>query len=187
MKKLIIPFLLFLGISLYAQNFEWNLGLMDNRQGTGLDFSRPVKLDRGDIISILMQSDFDCWLYIIVQDAERNVAIFHNGLIQAGNAYRSNPVRILPPDGQDTIHIIVSRDRERALEERISVFERNDTARNGWNLINAVMDLRREILRLSEAPEKPVQLGGTFRTIGEIEGRNYSGSYRYSKTILISH
>ena len=187
MKKVFLSLFLIIGFSLYAQSFEWTLGLVDYKQSRSLDFSRPVNLKRGDAVNILVQSSADCWLYIIAQDSDRNVVVFHSGRIRAGEAYRSNPIQILPPSGQDTIYIIVSRNQEKNLEERIAAYTKDNEFRNGRNVVSAVLEMRREILSLAEAPDKPVPLGGAFRSYSDFEGRNYSGTYRYFKTILLNH
>jgi hypothetical protein len=187
LKKLFIPLLLVIGVSVYAQNFEWSLGLVNSRQNNGLDFSKPVRLNHGDIINLYIQSTADCWAYIIAQDSDRNVVVFYSGRISAGRQFRTNPIQLLPPSGQDMIYIIVSRNPEAELERRIAAYERDSAFRNGRNIINSVMSLRRDYLNLAEAPERPVQLGGTFRGTEVPEGKSYSGADRYIGTILLNH
>lgn len=187
MKKLLIPLLLVIGFSAGAQEFEWSLGLVNARQNRGLDFSRPVRLTHGDIINLYIQSTADCWVYIIAQDSDRNVVVFYSGRIFAGRQFRTNPIQLLPPSGQDTIYLIVSRNPETDLDERIALYEKDSAFRNGRNIINAALSLRREYLDLAEAPERPVQLGGTFRGTTAFDGTRYSGADRYFKTILLNH
>ena len=184
--KALLLFFLLSGF-LHAQNFEWTLGLADNKKGVTLDFSRPLSLERGDTISIYIQSAVDCWLYIIAQDPNRDVAVFQSGQIKADEAFRTNPIQLLDSNGQDTIHIIVSREQEKILEARIDAFKKENAFRNGRNIINAALDLRRNILNLAEAPERPVQIGGAFRGFEDPQGLCYSGAEKYFKSILINH
>ena len=187
MKIKALLLFLFLSGMLHAQSFDWSLGMVDLRKGLSLGFSRPLRLERGDTVGVFLQSNADCWVYIVAQDSNRDVAVIHNGLVKEKEAFRTSPIQIMPPSGQDTIYIIVSRKQEKTIEDRIAIFEKEQDFRTGRNVINAVMELRREILNLNEAPERPLQLGGAFRGSENLEGINYSGAEKYFKTIIINH
>jgi hypothetical protein len=188
MKKNIAALVLFLvGFSLYAQNFEWSLILADLKNGVSLPFSRPVALRDGDTVSVFILSAADAYVYIIGQDPERNVEVFYSGAVKAGENFRTGPIQLLPPGGQETIHIIVSGEREVRLEAQIAAYQAEKVFRAGRNVVSAALELRREILLLTEAPERPVQMGGSFRGFDNLEGSGYSGAGKYFKTILINH
>jgi len=158
--------------------------LADIGRGVSLDYSQPVALQAGDTFSLLLLSEEKSWIYIIAQDSERNAIILHYGFLEANDLFSTNPIRLVPPGGQETIYVILSNVRETMLEAQIAAFQADASFRNGRNVINAVMELRRDILAIGEAPERPVQLGGSFRSFTNndyMEGLSFSGAESISK------
>ncbi|AEF82458.1 hypothetical protein [Leadbettera azotonutricia] len=180
--------LFLLGPSLFAQAFEWSLAAVDKKRSAALPVSRPVSMRNGDTVSFLISTAADCHVYIIAQDADRNVTVVYSGPLPAGQVLESDPVQIIAPAGTETFHLIVSREKDPALESRIEMFRKSGAFRDGRNVANAALDFRRSISALKEAPERPVQMGGAFRGFNQdLEGVAYSGAEKYFKSIVINH
>ena len=167
-------------------NFDWTLALSSN---IPVSFSQPIEMKTGDNFSLLLTSETPSYCYIIVQDSEQKVQVVNNSRLDAKEEVRLGPINILPPSGREVFFVVMSHTEQRDLSSKISIFERNATLRNGREVINEVLALRRAVSVLNENPEKPIFMGGAFRG-GSDEGFNgseFSGSNCYVKTITISH
>jgi hypothetical protein len=185
-KRLLFVFAvsLFL-VPLFAQqDFAWSLGLIQD--GRGLDFSRPVEMENGDVFSLEIVSQENCYAYIIIQESDRTMGVVLDRRLRAGEEYSTGSIRLTPPSGSETFYIITSRTEQKNLRAAINAHGKQNTSRTARDLTTAVMEIRRGVSRLKENPEKPVAMGGAFRGT-ETNGTEYSGAGVYVKTVIINH
>ena len=96
------------------------MGLV-TRTGSGVSFARPVDMNDGDIFSIHIKLDEDAYCYVILEDSSRNVVVLHRALQSAGSETVLGPMQLVPPAGSETLYVIVSREAQAGLENRIRV------------------------------------------------------------------
>jgi hypothetical protein len=157
-----------------------------NRQS--LSFAQPVSMRNGEIFNLTISGKAPCYVYVIAQDSERNVAVLRSGKVRADEAVTIGPMQLTPPGGDETLYVVVSLSEQTKLQEAVDAYKKSENSRNSRNLLNSVMEIRRSISRLKENPEKPVYMGGAFRgTDTQPQGTEYSGLVLYVKTVIIKH
>jgi hypothetical protein len=195
MKRLLFLSLFVMGILLtlsaqtgqMPESFEWSMSLVSQREDAELSTERPVKMQTGDRISFSVKSGADCFVYVIVQDAENAAAALYNNPVKAGQPISLGPIRLAPPSGTETFFFIVSYRERPALRQAMTALRNNPASvRAGQNLLNEVYGLRREISQLRENPERPLAMGGSIRAPEEA-GLLFSGAGTYVKIIAIEH
>jgi hypothetical protein len=190
MKKItaIFLFLALHGLCAQEASINWSLSLTNGAE-EGFPVSRPVEMKNGDVFSLHIKLEADASCYIIIQDSDRAVSVLHNARQSAGSETLLGPMQLTPPSGAETLFIIVSAGTQSALETKIAAFTADAGSRRaGRELLNEVFSLRREVSKLKENPEKPVAMGGAFRSSGkQTQGTGFSGSSVYVKTIVINH
>ncbi|MDR2662039.1 MAG: DUF4384 domain-containing protein [Treponema sp.] len=166
------------------QDLAWSLALI--KGGRGLDFSRPVEMEEGDVFSLAIVPRQDCYAYIVIQESDRVMSVILDRGLQAEEEYSTGSIRLTPPSGSETFYIVISRTEQKNLRAAIDAYVKQNNSRTSRGLTTAVMEIRRSVSRLKENPEKPVAMGGAFRGTGT-NGTEYSGAGVYVKTIIINH
>jgi hypothetical protein len=167
------------------QSLSWTMALV-NSKGQSFSLAQPAAMQTQDIITLSVSAKAPAYVYIIVQDASRDVEVLHSGRARANEVLSMGPLRIIPPEGTETFYVVVSLTEQTELQEAVDAYNENRSSRNSRNLITAIMNIRRSVSRLKENPEKPVSMGGAFRG-GETRGTEYSGLGTYVKTVIITH
>jgi hypothetical protein len=169
--------------------FGWSLFLLNRREPAPLSLERPVKLQTGDRISFTLKSEADCFVYVIVRDAENAVAVLHNSPLGKGETLDLGPILLTLPAGRETVFFVVSSREIPALRRALGAWRANPgSARAGRDLLDAVYGLRRDISQLRENLEQPLAMGGAVRDTGEAPaGLLFSGAGTYVKTIVLEH
>jgi hypothetical protein len=193
MKKiLLVPILFSTVLSASAQPgraFDWTIALVNQRRGTGISVDKPVQMETGDIFHFLIKSGADCSVYVIAQDSDNSVFVFHGSSLKRGEELRVGPAELTPPSGMETFFVVVSAGAQRKLDHALKAYQQNpSSSRAARAVMNEVFALRRDISSLDQNPEQPVYMGGAFR--GEetsITGLRFSGSDTYVRTFNISH
>ena len=166
------------------QNLTWSLALVKDSEG--IPFSRPVEMAAGDSFSIVVQTRQACYAYVIIQDSERNMMVLLNKRLNANESWQTGSIKLTPPSGSETFHVVMSLTELADLQSAIDAFKKQSDTRTGRDLNNAVMGVRRSVSQFNESPEKPVGMGGAFRG-RDPGGTEFSGVGTYVKTIVINH
>ena len=191
MKKLTLV-VLFLGSvhCLFAQTgngISWSMSLV-NKAGDGLPFTRPADMKEGDEFSLHIKLDEDAYCYVVAEDSDRNIAVLHKALQSAGSETVLGPMLLTPPAGSETLYVIVSKEAKTGLENKIAALMADGGSRRaGRELLGEVFTLRRETSQFKKNPEKPVAMGGAFRSGKKTEGTVFSGAAMYVETVVVKH
>jgi hypothetical protein len=199
MKKTLLIFLL-LAVTLGTlsgqtgeDSFSWSLSLLHEGERDPVFTEGPVRLHSGDRIRFTLTSGADCFVSVIVRDAEGAVAVLHSNPLRGGETLSLGPLRITPPSGNETVFFVVSAGETAALRRALEALRASPgSARAGQELLNHIYGLRRDISRLRENPERPLALGGSFRGTGDDTGNGtggilFSGASTYVKIITLEH
>ncbi|QQO11167.1 DUF4384 domain-containing protein [Breznakiella homolactica] len=163
------------------------MALLREPGGESIPVTRAVQLSTEDEFSLVLQSESDCYCYIIYQGSDGAVIVIHAGRLSAGRMLRTGPVALIPPPGTETFYLILLNEDDPGLSGAVAAFEKDGSRRNARNVLNEVMRLRSAASPLAENPDKPVLMGGSSRSLTPPEGVEYSGATSYVKTILIRH
>ena len=186
MRKLlwITVFCLFGAVLFAQQNLSWTMAVIRGSQG--VSFSQPVEMRTGESFNIIIRARQDCFIYLVAQDSERQMIVIANRRLRAGEDFQTGFIGLTPPSGSEQIYVIVSRTEQTGLQDAITAFIRQNNARTGRDLFNAVMEIRRSLSAFNEEPERPVTMAGAFRGTN-ISATEYSGAPVYVKSIIINH
>ena len=164
------------------ENLTWSLALVKN--GQELCFSQPVTMTNQEKFNIKINTQQDCYAYILMENSQKQLFILNSRYMRANTNYDTGELRLLPPGGTETFFVVMSSVEQKALQEAINAYNKNKSESVAGNLNNAIRDVRREASRFRENPAIPPSIGGTIR--GK-EGIEYSGTPVYVKTIVINH
>ena len=187
MRKIlwITAVLVFCTGALFAQqNLTWSLSLVRENEGVG--FSRPVAMKDGESFSIIIQTNQACYVYLIIQDSERNLSVLLSKRSSANETLQTPLFTLTPPGGSETFYVVISATEQKDLQAAIDAYKKQSDTRTARDLNNAIMEVRRSTSQFKENPEKPVGMGGAFRGRAPA-GTEYSGAGAYVKTIVITH
>ena len=173
------------GAALFAQEgVSWSMALV--KDSRGIPFSRPVAMKSGESFTIVISAREDCFIYLVVQNSEKEVMVLLNQRLLAGETCYTGSIKLTPPSGSENFYAVVSRAEQKKLQNTIDARNKRANSRTGRNLLNAVLELRRGVSAFKENPEKPITMAGAFRGM-EFEGTEFSGAAAYVKTIIINH
>jgi len=172
-----------------GDNFSWSMGLQNVRSGEMVPFSAPVAASTGEQFRLVISSEAECFAYVIYESPDGNdVLVLHSGAMQKGEIWRSGVFQLTEPKGSESLFVLVSRNEQRTLAQRISAMGNNPTASQRRAVMNEVFRIRSDVSKTREAPEKPVLMGGAARGQEDRnQGVEFSGSAAYVKTISIEH
>jgi hypothetical protein len=182
---LFIIFLIAAALELFAQaetngNFEWSLGILNQKRKSAIALNRPVIMEIGDRFSFRLKSRADCFAYVVAQFSDGSAAALYAGPLKAGGAVDVGPVDITAPSGTETFYIVISAAEQAVLAEAIEAYKTGqDPARTARGVANEIFNIRRAVSRLNENTEKQVSLGDG------VEGLEFSGAGTYVKTVVI--
>ena len=192
MKKILVLVLCFAAVSLFAQQnrpISWTMALQNVKTGELVTFSAPVQSFSGEQFRIIISPSAACFCYIVAESPDGDeVEVLFTGPMKSGESWYSPIMQLAPPRGQESLFVIVSRDEQRTLAQRITSFKNNSGSIQRRALMNEVFRLRSDVSRFREEPEKPVLMGGAARGAPEKSmGVEFSGLVTYVKTISIEH
>ncbi|GHV88702.1 hypothetical protein AGMMS50267_10620 [Spirochaetia bacterium] len=194
MKKLIALLCLCMGLQgIYAQQkiLDWSLALLNDRTGESLPFATPVNLKQGDRYRFLVETNTDCFCYVVGEVSGDDMVVLRAQRLRARSLFYSDIIHI-PSNvavGSETFYIVISLTEQKPLLDKINVMQKGGTTvRNRRNVMNEIHNIRREISRFRETPETPVLMGGASRgVLSQIPAVHYSGLDTYVKVITINH
>ncbi|MDR3146175.1 MAG: DUF4384 domain-containing protein [Treponema sp.] len=193
MKRAILYWLLSVVALGRAWSLDWSLGFnSDNPDAEETSFSRPLTLQDGNALRILIQSETSASCYVVAVDSENYVAVLEQTELGDGEWVAIGPLVLTPPGGQEIFYIVMSATPQKALEERLSALRLRGESRTAMqDVIDEILRIRRDVSQLREQPEMPVSMGGSFRG-GEFDlswasAFRYSGTDCYVKSIIIRH
>ena len=168
------------------ENLTWSLALVQN--GQELSFSRPVTMKDGEKFNIKINTQQDCYAYVLMEDSQKQLFILNSRYMRANANYDTGELRLLPPGGAETFFVVMSSVEQKALQEAINAYNKNKSELAAGDLNNAIRAVRREASRFRENPSVPRSMGGAIRGEDPQEtGIEYSGTPVYVKTIVINH
>ena len=198
MKKMFIAFalvffVLYLPASLASQSLDWQIQFFSGKNRESRPVNEIIKMENGDLFSLIIKADSDCYLYAFWYDSERNIEPLpaSNQLLRKDTEENFNgPFFITEPSGTETIYVIMSLSRQTNLERLIENFEKQSSRQNSNNLFREIGSLQNSVSRLGEPATAIITSGATSRSSGT-ERQNFatrfSGNNLYVRTITISH
>ena len=191
MKKFIPLFFCLITVSIFAQQrnpVKWTLALQELKSGDLISFSSPVRSNTGAEFRLVINPDAACYCYVVVQSSnDGDVTVLYAGSI-AKREWLSPPLKLTDPPGSESLFIIVSREEQKNLAQRISALKDNSGSMQKRALMNEIFRLRSDVSQFKETPEKPVLMGGATRgDPDKSKGVEYSGLETYVKTLSIEH
>lgn len=186
-------------------SFSWAL-LTDTENGPReLDTSVPVSLALGDTVQFYFDCRQGAYVYLFLEDAAGTLsllhpktALFYDNRPPKPESFRipASPerFRLVPPAGQDRLHLLVSPLRLTKLEGLTAAFlAAPEETRRQAAVIQEIKRLKRRYSELAQPPETSIPVAGTIRTRGaESETGGFSvvqvsEAVFYSRTIRINH
>ena len=178
-------------VSAFAENNKtlgWSLALQNLKSGEMLPFQTPVKSSSGERYRLIIVPQTNCFYYIIVEEANGNMAVYSTGALKGGETWQSPTFQLTAPSGTETLFVITSLKEQKDLVKRISDFSKNPGVTQRRGLMDELNRLRSQVSKFKETPEKPVLMGGTIRRKDKEDmGVAFSGQDIYVKTISIEH
>jgi len=198
MKKLLTPLLLLLAIGfLYAggqqqrqgKALDWSLGLQNVKTGDLVAFSAPVNAATGEKYRLVIIPEARCYCYVVYESPDGSeMAVLYAGTLNKDEIWFSYEMDLRPPSGSESLFIIVSSEEQKNLAQRISDFNNNPGSLQRRSLLNEIMQIRNDVSKFREVPEKPLIMGGVSRgDPDKSQGVAFSGLATYLKTISIEH
>jgi hypothetical protein len=160
---------------------RWTKGDMES-----LPFARPIALQDGTQFQVLVAMEGAGYAYVLYEDTNGSVAVLFQGEVKEGQLIslpsEKKSFQVTPPDGTERIHVVVAKSRQAALE---GLLKRLPT--NSQTVIDELARMKATLSTVAEAPEKPVPMGGTFRTMPDMKVAEFTGQDSYVKTIRLDH
>jgi hypothetical protein len=150
------------------------MALLNARTNESVSFSAPVMSGTGDRFRFLIQTEASGFCYIIAECPRGEVVVVYAGPIRHGEVWLSNILELTAPGGSESLYIIVSREEQQELAQRITAFQNNNSPMRRRALMSEVFRIRGEVSRFREVPEIPVLMGGAVRGT-ETSGIEFSG------------
>ena len=142
----------------------------------------------GEKFNIRINTQKDCYAYVLVEDSEKNLVILLNRYMPADESYTTGDITLMQPGGAETFFVVMSSVEQKALHDAINNYNQNKGISTANDLNNAIRAGRREASRFRENPSIPRSMGGAIRGEDPQEmGIEYSGTPVYVKTIVINH
>ena len=191
-RLILVLFFVFCLAAVSAQqgsSLSWSMGLQNVRTGDLVSFSAPVQSWTGEQFRLIIDTGTDCYCYVIIESPSGDeVGVLYAGEMKKGEAWYSPVMALSPPRGSESLFVVVSREEQKTLAQRISAWRSNSGSAQRRALMNEVFQVRSDASKFKEAPEKPVLMGGASRGTPEKSGGvGFSGLNTYVKTISIEH
>ena len=170
--------------------FKWKIALVKHNQGmqgVPLDKNGSANMNTGDIISIQVNSEKDCYVYIVLENANGRIMPLPTLQVKAGSRREEITKGTLnPPSGQgnsqqEKFHVVTSLREITDLQEAIDQFNREGTEINARFLRNLLKDLSDDDNDFGQ----PLPAMGGIR--GNIQETEFSGDTVYVRTITINY
>jgi hypothetical protein len=188
MKKfLTLFFFLVAATGLYAQSFAWDIKFLQGRAMESVAISRAIRMYTGEEFLINITPALDCFCYVVLYDAEREISVLHDRPLRAGAEIYLGPFVVENPSGTETLYVIMSRERQTGLEGLIQSFNSNPSRQNANNLYREVVSLQTAASGLGEPASAFIASGGTSRGNTEEYATRFSGKDMYVRAITIRH
>ena len=170
------------------KTFTWSMALQNVGKDEVVPFSAPVKSTTGEKYRLIINTETDCYCYVIAETANDDVVVLHAGPLKRGTAWFSPEIVLSLPNGSENFFVVASRDEQQDLARSAASYQGSTGPTQRRALMNEVFRLRSDVSQFKETPEKPVLIGGTARgDPGKNEGVEFSGLDTYVKTISIEH
>ena len=172
-----------------GNSFSWSMGLEDCKTGGLIPFSSPIQSRTGEQYVIQISADDECFVYVIYESPRgRDAYVIHSGTLNKGETWLSDFLQLAAPSGEESFFVIMSREEQKTLMQRITAFKVNPGNTQRRAMMTEVMRISSDSSKFREAPEKPVLMGGASRGDPENHrGVEFSGLETYVKTISIRH
>ena len=189
MKKIaVLSLFLITGACLYAQTLSWNLRFTRGNAQKTLPVSGIITMETGEVFSIAIKPDADCFSYVVAYDPGRNTTVLHDVPLSKDIQLVLGPVKLTEPGGTETIYVIMSLNRQTKLEKLIKNYSKNPNSReHSDNLQREILSLQSTVSGLGEPASSFIPSGGTTRGSGEEYTNRFSDKSIYVRTITIRH
>jgi len=190
---LVLPLLLFISAGSSDRTdrtkdfLNWSLGLLHVQTGDMIQFTSPVHSSAGEKFRIVISPESTCFVYVIYESLHEDlINVIYAGPINNDETWYSGILELIPPGGLESFYIVVSREEQKILTERIN--ELKQVPEQKMAVMNEIFRLQAEVSMVKEEPPKPALVGGAARgTPGKNRGVEFSGLSTYVKTISIEH
>jgi len=184
---LIIVFLPGFVAAQQSRAISWSMALQNVKSGEMVSFSTPVQATTGEQFRLVISPASVCYCYVVIE-SDDDVAVLYSGRMNNRDSWYSPTLQLAPPEGSESLFVVVSREEQRNLAQRITAFKNNSGSIQRRALMNEIFRLRSEISQFRESPEVPVLMGGASRgDSGKNTGVEFSGLETYVKIISIQH
>jgi len=173
--------------AMFAQEeFSWQLALV--KDGVGLPFEEGVTVKDGEVFSLELSTEKDCYVYLVVEQASGSLTTLLSQQVKAGELMKK-PCRLGPPSGQEKFYVITSLTEQKNLQTAIDSHKKEQTDRTTRVLKNRLFAINSRPGSVGGGGSLAGSFAGSLRGGEEIQGivYSYSGASVYSKTILVSH
>lgn len=208
---------LILPLNLLAQSqdghntvFRWSFIAMLSSDGQQevIPITKDIDLRSGDHLQMMVELKSECNLYVLFLTSSGELyTLFHSGNYKMSRGRSIQEQKIYIPGrgswltlddevGREKVYLLASATPLSTLEDLVA--EHDEVAEGGREaLVKAIIEeirvLRKKNMRFEVAAERPVQLGGTFRSAGETSdvietyAQTYSANDFFSKSYTIDH
>ena len=171
MKKIAFAFFfIFAAVCLQAQTLTWDIKFLKGLSQESEPISQIIRMNTGEFFLISITAASDCFSYVIAYDSERQIHVLHDRPLRRGQEVFLGPITIHDPPGTETIYVIMSLERQAALERLIQNHKNNPGSRQHINsLLREIGRLQNTAAGLGEPPSVYIPGGGTTRSVsGEL-------------------
>jgi hypothetical protein len=173
------------------KSFKWSLALLDIKSSEMIPFSDPIRSSTGERYQIIIKPEERAFCYIIYisPDGEDMAVLCSGGPLKGGEPWYSDILELAAPEGSESLYIITSLNEQKDLLQKIDDLKKNNGPRQRRALVNEINNIRSNVSKFREIPEKPVLMGGATRgsTSERNGGTEFSGLDTYVKIISIDH
>jgi hypothetical protein len=170
------------------ETFGWHLNITDST-GQSLDFTRALNLERGNVVTVGIKPERDCYCYLVQRGEGANITVLFDGPLTAQGE------RFFHPGSSfrlDTFYVILALSRQEDLERLIEDYRRNpDSPVRANALYDAVLDVQTQVNSTARPVVEFTTIGGATTRGGKAEagflGVRYSEARVYARTIIVRY
>jgi hypothetical protein len=170
---------------LTEQTFGWRLSVTD-AAGRFLDFTHTLNLERGNIITVAIQPEKDCYGYVVRRGEDAGITILFDGPLTARRERFFYPG---PSFRLDTFYVIMTLSRQEDLDRLIADYRKDpDSPVKANALYDAVLAVQTRVNSTARPVAEFTTIGGATTRGTKTEegflGVRYSEAGVYARTII---
>ncbi|MCL2265544.1 MAG: hypothetical protein FWC22_05825 [Treponema sp.] len=186
MKKFAAVFLfLTVCVCVHAQTLTWDIKFLRLQPQKFESVSDTITMETGNQFIFTVKPDVNAYCYVVAKMSSGAVAVMHSQPMKGSVEIFFGPFALAEPVGSETIHVIMSLERQTNLENLINAFQKeSDSKHHADSLYQEVMRLKNDALA-NETESKYIPLD----TAGAMQHyvTRFSGGALYVGTIFIRH